>query len=321
MQPLYTTGAARIGGKLPVSEPDYTQYIPKNKLRRMDRLTRLGLHATHTALEEAGISTIDGVIMGVGQTSSSNMDGMLRKMIVQNEGLTNPTSFMNSLLSTATGQIALQLSCGGYTTTHSQRGFSVESALLDASLQLGAQPEMNVVVGGLDVVHDSYQQLSATYGHLTSNQVQDVERSVGEGAVAFVVTGQPSEKTTACIRRVYTAYVPETSTRSTAADPAQLLFADELPEVDLIVSGRPVGTEAQATYDCLLGTFPASIPVVNYKQDTGEFPTASAHGLHIAVTHLNDNEIGVDGNKMDRILVISNYGERYFSAILVTRPK
>jgi hypothetical protein len=280
----------------------------------MDRLTRLALHTTYAALEEADVSTVDGVIMGVGQTTSSTLDSMLRKMIEHQESLSNPTSFMNSLLSTAAGQIALQLACGGYTNTHSQRGFSVEGALLDASLQLGKQPDQNFVVGGLDVTHDSYQELSVNYGHFSSNAVTGVDRSVGEGAVTFVVTGQPTDHTTACIRRIYTAYIPETSENPTPVGPTQALFADELPAVDLILSGRPGGNEAQNIYNSLLANFEASIPVVNYKPDTGEFPTASAHGLHMAVQKLNDETV------INKILVINNYGERYYSAILVTRP-
>lgn len=313
MQPLYITGAARIGGSIPVSEPDYTRYIPKNKLRRLDRLTRLALHTTYTALEEAGASTADGVIMGVGQTTSSTLDGMLRKMIENQEGLTNPTNFMNSLLSTAAGQIALQLACGGYTNTHSQRGFSVEAALLDASLQLAGQSAQSVVVGGLDVTHDSYRELSSTYGHFSASTAAGVERRVGEGAATFVVTGRPNERATACVRQVYTAYIPEAAGCPATTDPKSLLFANDPPVVDLILSGRPVGNEAQQTYDCLLAGY-GDVPVVNYKPDTGEFPTASAHGLHIAVRRLNDE------TRVNRILVINNYGERYYSAMLVTRP-
>jgi hypothetical protein len=320
MQPLYTTGTARIGGALPVAEPDYARYIPKNKLRRMDRLTRLALHTAHSALEEAGVSMVDGVIMGVGQTTSSTLDSMLRKMIAQQEGLTNPTSFMNSLLSTAAGQIALQLACEGYTNTHSQRGFSVEAALLDASLQLGDNPGQSFVVGGLDVTHDSYEELSINYGHFSANKAMGVERRVGEGAATFVVTGLPTHRATACIRQVYTAYLPEASGSQTPADPAQALFANEFPAVDLILSGRPAGNEAQNIYDQLLAKFSANVPVINYKLDTGEFPTASAHGLHMAVQKLNDETVEGAETQTNRILIINNYGERYYSAILVTRP-
>ena len=320
MQPLYTTGTARIGGVLPVLEPDYTRYIPKNKLRRMDRLTRLALHTTCTALEEAGLSTVDGVIMGVGQTTSSTLDGMLRKLIVHQESLSNPTNFMNSLLSTAAGQISLQLVCVGYTNTHTQRGFSVEAALMDASLQLGEQPDQNFVVGGLDVTHDSYKELSANYGHFSSNSTTNVERNVGEGAATFVVTGRATDRATACIRHIYTAYIPEAPESPVAADLAQALFATEFPTVDLILSGRPTGNEAQNTYDRLLASCAANVPVINYKPDTGEFPTASAHGLHIAIQQLNDVGAEDNENRINRILVINNYGERYFSAILVTRP-
>jgi hypothetical protein len=286
----------------------------------MDRHTRFALHTTYAALENAGASSADGVILGVGQTTSETVDEMLRKMVTHQEGLTNPTVFMNSLLSTAAGQIALQLACGGYTNTHSQRGFSVEGALMDASLQLNQQPELSFVVGGLDVTHDSYHGLFTAYGHLSTSNKTNVQRKIGEGAAVFVVTGQPTDRSIACIRNVYTAYLPKTSEGAIATDPGQALFAADPPSVDLILSGRPTGNEAQHTYDRLLDSYSDKVPIVNYKPDTGEFPTASAHGLHIAIQQLINGENQGADNQIDRILVINNYGEHYYSAFLVTRP-
>ncbi|MEL7160096.1 MAG: beta-ketoacyl synthase N-terminal-like domain-containing protein, partial [Bacteroidota bacterium] len=274
MKPIYINGAARIGacptvatGPFPIAEPDYTQYVPKKKLRRMDRLTRFALHTTYAALEEADLTEIDGVIMGVGQTVSKIMDGMLRKMIDQQEGLTNPTSFMNSLLSTAAGQVALQLSCNGYTNTHSQRGFSLESALLDAAVFLDKNTERQLVVGGLDVTHESYAELADNYGHLAANSTEGIVRPVGEGAATFVVGAMPSPRTQACIREIYTAFLTETARREwSAIELGQTLFNGAPPTADLIISGRPLGNEAQELYADILSAFPSETPIIEYKR-------------------------------------------------------
>lgn len=330
MQPLYTNGAARIGaclttppaaGPASFEEPDYTRFLAKNKLRRLDRLSRFALHTTYAALAEAEQEEVNGVIMGVGQTTSKTLDTMLRKMIVQQEGLTNPTSFMNSLLSTAAGQIALQLSCSGYTNTHTQRGFSVESALLDASLQLRDNPDSNIVVGGLDVTHESYAELSQNYGHLGVDNRSGIDRPVGEGAATFVVSGRPDASTKACIREIYTAFLTEEAVSTNSSlDIQRTLFDGLPPAVDLIVSGRPAGNEAQRAYDQILAAYDQGIPIMTYKEKTGEFPTASAHGLYLAVQEIDKNRSDTSSTAVNRILVVNNYGERYLSALLVTRP-
>lgn len=328
MQAVYINGSARIGADLnhsiasdsaKIKEPDYTQYIDKRKLRRLDQLSRFGLHTTYAAMEEAGCEKIDGVIMGVGQTISQTIDGMLRKMIAQNEGLTNPTSFMNSLLSTAAGQIALQLKCNGYSNTHTQRGFSTEAALLDAALQLQMKPSQNIVVGGMDITHESYKGLSEKYGHFAVDTTTEVERSIGEGAAIFLVSGQKSDQTKACISEVYTAFLTEDAISNWSAKTLQeTLFGGDPPTVDMILSGRPKGNEAHKCYADILAAFDRSTPVLEYKTGIGEFPTASAHGLYLAVEKIAASNSGE--TPPERVLVINNFGERYLSAFLVTRP-
>lgn len=328
MQTLYINGAARIGAAFEAAkasspgeivEPDYTQYIPKRQLRRLDRASKFALHTTYAALEKAGRDAVDGVVLGVGQTISKTVDGMLRKLISHREEQTNPTNFMNSLLSTAAGQIALQLSCDGYTNTHTQRGFTVEAALLDASLQLCGNTGGSFLVGGVGEVHSSYTGLAGNYGHIGATLTSGVERPIGEGAAIFVVSGQPTAATKACLREIYTVYLTdETARESSARELQELLFADIVPEVDLVVSGRPAGSEAQGIYDRIMAPYEGSTPVVEYKQNIGEFPSAAAHGMYLGVNAIVNSPAN---NSISRVLVINNYGERYLSALLLTRPE
>ncbi|MEM9258530.1 MAG: beta-ketoacyl synthase N-terminal-like domain-containing protein, partial [Bacteroidota bacterium] len=258
MQTLYINGAARIGAAFEAAEaiapgqleePDYTRYIPKRQLRRLDRASKFALHTTYAALERAGCETVDGVVLGVGQTISETVDGMLRKLISHREEQTNPTSFMNSLLSTAAGQIALKLSCSGYTNTHTQRGFTVEAALLDASLQLHGNTGANFIVGGVGEIHPSYNGLAGNYGHIGAMLSAGVDGPVGEGAAIFVVSGKPNPTTKACLKEVYTVYLTDETARTSSSRELQdLLFTDALPEVNLVISGRPAGSEAQGIY-------------------------------------------------------------------------
>ncbi|MBC6996624.1 hypothetical protein QWY85_09090 [Neolewinella lacunae] len=326
MQALYINGSSRIGALLSApsfsglavaDEPDYTEYLPKNSLRRLDRMSKFGLYTTYAALAAAQCEQPAGIIMGVGQTVSQILDEMVRKMIDQQEGLTNPTSFMNSLLGTAAGQIALQLSCNGYTNTHTQRGFSVEAALMDAVLQLASCPEQEFVVGGLDVTHDSYVDLAKNYGHFASRSAPQVERQIAEGAVSMVVSGVPGAHSKACINGIYTIFLTDEAINNwSAKELKQALFNGAGPCVDLVLSGRPLGNEAQSIYDRVLTEYEGNTPISAFKERTGEFPTATAHGIYLAVESLSTQAAG----EVNSVLVINNFGDRYLSAILVTRP-
>jgi hypothetical protein len=197
----------------------------------------------------------------------------------------------------------------------------MESALLDAALQLQSTPTQNIIVGGLDVVsQEAYDGLSKNYGHLASSPSVKVNRAIGEGAVTFLVSGMPSTQTQACLRAVYTLFLTDAALQNWSERELQeTLFEGCFPKVDLIISGRPAGNEAQKSYNSILSAFNPDTPVIDYKPNIGEFPTASAHGLYLAIKELSSTRASTPISSPENVLVINNYGERYLSAYLVTR--
>ncbi len=292
-------------------EPDYGTYIARSSLRRMDRASRFGLYAAYAATDELVRPELDGIVMGIGQSFSGSDAKMLRTLKQHDEGMSNPTTFMNSLLSTAGGHVALQFGCSGYNNTFTQRGFTFESALLDVVGRLAENPGEQYLVTGVDSYCDDYPLLADTYGHVSA--AMKIRRQVGEGAAAFVVTARPHPDDLAYIEKLGTCFL--------AHGNAPLLRAlrEAIPvgeSPDLVLSGRPRLGEASATYDAVYGALPRGVPVVHYKEFCGEYMTASAYGLHLAGGLLaGETQLPDPGPPPRSVLLINSFGEHYFSLI------
>jgi hypothetical protein len=285
----------------------------------MDRMSRYGLYVAGECLAADPEQPIDGIIVGVGQTFAENPAKMLTDIVRNDEGLINPTSFMNSLLSTAAGQMALHWKCSGYTNTYTQRGFSFESALLDANVRLSENPTEHYLVAGIDIFNEDYLELATTYGHIGS-VAPHVDRQVGEGASGFLVSGRASSRSIAAVTGIETLFL--------GADPRyagtalkRCLDEEGWPLPDLVVSGQPRNQEAAAAYAALWSVLPPELPRVDYKPWSGEYPTAAGFGTWVATAILN-GELATDAvpPSPERILVINSYGERYFSFLYLQKP-
>jgi 3-oxoacyl-[acyl-carrier-protein] synthase II len=311
-----TLGADTVAAAV---DPDFERHIPKRSLRRMDRMSRYGLYVAGECLAADPEPPIDGVIVGVGQTFAENPAKMLTDIVRNDEGLINPTSFMNSLLSTAAGQMALHWQCSGYTNTYTQRGFSFESALLDASVRLDERPTERYLVAGIDIFNEDYLELATTYGHIGS-VASSVGRQIGEGASGFLVSGRPSSRSRAQVTAIETLFL---GAEPSYAGAALQRFQGEqgLPQPDLVVSGQPRNQEAAAAYAALWSVLPADLPRLDYKIWSGEYPTAAGFGTWVATAILN-GELATDATtpSPERILVINSYGERYFSFLYLQNP-
>ena len=166
-------------------EPDYRTLLDPKLLRRMSRIIRMGAAAALTCLREAGIATPDAIVTGTAYGCLEDTGLFLKSMIERNEAVLQPAAFIQSTHNTVGAQIALLLGCTGYNNTFVHRGFSFESALLDAVLLLADGEAETVLLGGVDEITETSRELLAGFG-------QYRRRFAGEGAAFFLLTGQPS---------------------------------------------------------------------------------------------------------------------------------
>ncbi|MBK8339517.1 MAG: hypothetical protein IPK99_05660 [Flavobacteriales bacterium] len=94
------------------------------------------------------------------------------------------------------GQIALSTGCTGYNFTYLHRGLSFTSALLDGFMQVGAEGQRNVLVGGAESITPDYYTVQKRTGLWKEPEVPSLSvlssrttgALCGEGAAFFVLT-------------------------------------------------------------------------------------------------------------------------------------
>jgi len=129
---------------------NYEQWIDSRQLRRMSNVMKFGVAAALMALKNAGVEKPDAIIAGTGLGCLQDTGTFLTQLVRENEGVLNPTPFMQSTHNTIASTIAIMLQCDGYNCTYTQNEFSFEHALIDAMLQLELKPDQKILVGGFD---------------------------------------------------------------------------------------------------------------------------------------------------------------------------
>lgn len=174
-----------------VTEPSYKEIIPPLMLRRMSKITRMGMGASLSVNKEI---EWEGISVGM---SLGNLNDTLRFMNQVNSaegGMIPPTHFIHSGHNTLSGQIALVLKNGNYNMTHVQGAHSFVRALEDACMLI-QEGKAHVLTGGCDEFVPELSVIAQRAG------LDDgvIER-IGEGTTFFHLSSEPSS-----IEVLYTA--------------------------------------------------------------------------------------------------------------------
>jgi 3-oxoacyl-(acyl-carrier-protein) synthase len=145
-------------GKYITKEPKYGDSIPKNILRRMGKVCRMGSRTALQTIEETDYK-FDSVIVGSGYGDMSQCYKFLDQVIAYDEGSLTPTNFVNASPNILAGTIALGETIRGYNSTHFQKGTAFYSALFDATIQIEFGTSEKILVGGSDEISDYYYRI------------------------------------------------------------------------------------------------------------------------------------------------------------------
>ncbi|MDH6343596.1 hypothetical protein M2480_002418 [Parabacteroides sp. PFB2-12] len=256
IHPPVSEPADRIPGtRLKAEEPDYKQLIPNaGARRRMSRIIRMGVAAATRCLQEAGEAwQPDAILTATGLGCLEDTEKFMNSFLDNDEGLLAPTAFIQSTFNTIGGQIALLLGNHGYNNTYVHRGFSLESALLDAALLLAEGKASRVLAGSIDELTDTLYAILARFGCWKNAMA-------GEGAAFFLLSDQPSAAS-----------------------------AVQLQAIDMISSPEKPG---EAYLHAFLKRYHAEEATIlypeEYKQYSGEYPTAMGFGLWYACHQMKE---------------------------------
>jgi 3-oxoacyl-[acyl-carrier-protein] synthase II len=299
--PAYIRSAAVISPQR--GEPDYRALLDPKLIRRMSRIIRMGAAAALTCLREAGIAAPDAIVTGTAYGCLEDTGLFLNSMIERNEEMLQPATFIQSTHNTVGAQIALLLQCTGYNNTFVHRGFSFESALLDAALLLADEEATTVLVGGIDEITAASYALLSRFGLY--------RRTIaGEGAAFFLLTSQPSPNDYARLDGVHTFYKPSTDTGVSRELLSFLQVHGLVPgNIDMLITGDNGDEKGDRVYRQISSLFPGK-PTSTYKQLSGEYPTSASFGLWMAAHQIRSG--------VGRVLLYNHYLGIYHSVYLLS---
>jgi hypothetical protein len=295
-------------------EPDYTGYIQPMQLRRMSKAVRMGIGASHICLEKTNL-TPDALSIGTAMGCLQDTELFLNKMVVQDEKMLTPTAFIQSTHNTVGGQIALLNKCYGHNMTYVHRGHSFEHAMVNAKLYLHYHKGQTVLTGAIDEVTEHYLALSQIGGCNTQNPVSTLplynNNIAGEGATFFMVN-EIAENALLKIKKIHLFTAENADAALEKLNKSPLVM-----QPDLLLLGASGNAASKDFYEGLQTSF-SNTPTAIFKHLSGDYPTASAYGLHcITEAVLGDYEplyfisTTTPSDNIKQALFINNYGEYY----------
>jgi 3-oxoacyl-[acyl-carrier-protein] synthase II len=332
--PFLTEPIEYTGNRFKCIEPDYAAYIDAKSLRRMSRIIKMGVAAAMECLQEAGDKEPGAIITGTALGCLEDTGLFLTSIIEQKEEMLQPTPFIQSTHNTVGSQIALLLKCHGYNNTFVHRGFSFESALLDAMMLLHEGEITTVLAGSIDEITDISHAILTRFGLYKRFPVPNLSlftsaskgSIAGEGAAYFLLASQPSASAYAQLNGVSTFYKPVDITE---IEQHVLSFLSshqiKMEDIDLVITGRSGDTKGDSVYKQLEGSVFKNKSLINYKHLSGEYSTSTSFALWLAANILKRGtvpEVTRHGNltedKLKRILVYNHNQNIHHSLLLVS---
>lgn len=321
---------------LEIQKPNYRDFINPKLLRRMSKIVRMGIVATKTALDEAGLEKPDAILTGTGMGCQADTEKFLNSMIENNEGLLTPTAFIQSTHNTVAGAIALGLKNHETNLTYVHRTFSFESALLDSILLFNEGKVRNILLGGFDEATeeswliktkiDFYKKESSKNRDLLS--YSQTGALAGEGSSFFIISDKKTINTSAEILGTEMFYRPENQ-EAIAQKISEFLGENSLSikDIDLVILGYNGDAEFDKIYANLEEGLLKENTTAYYKHLCGEYDTSSAFAMWLASGIIKENKVpdivlkrGNTGEKIRRVLIYNQFRNVNHSMILLSKP-
>jgi hypothetical protein len=301
-----------------INEPPYKDFIAPKELRRMSKILRNGIVAARLAMDESNCSHPDAILTGTGLGCAVDTEKFLISMVENQETLLTPTSFIQSTHNTLGGSIAIGLGCHNYNMTYVHRGFSFESALLDAQLMMDSGEIQNALVGGFDEMTDNHTHILRS-----SEQYHPLTGAVpGQGAGFFVLENQKKANSYAELLSIETLYKVPSEDVFQKID--AILKENGVDASKLLVLLGENGIQAeQAVYDGFKNAH-SEINTAAYKDLCGEYYTSTAFAMWMGAQMLAKQEIPAvvqaKNHQMDvleHVLIYNIFDQKETSLILM----
>jgi 3-oxoacyl-(acyl-carrier-protein) synthase len=293
--------------------------IPSAVSRKLGRAQKMVLLAAHEALQEFPLSSSGqdqaAVCLGTGFGELGETLLFLENLVRFEEREPKPTRFANSVHNSLASQVAINFGLKGENHTLTQGPISFELALWQAAVLLQTGRARHVLVCGVDELTPFLGFVGVECGFWSKDEtpdLQEIERAgnnhrpcPGEGAAAFVLGLRGAAPAKGLLPCLHTIKVQPLELRENQIiDPmAELKFVKDaladkgvsLGDLDLIILGANCSGQLETLYrpiiEIVFQDIRKEIGVISYKTLWGEFSTAPALGLGLAVDILRTGKI------------------------------
>lgn len=257
--------------------------LPPRLVRRLKRLPRLALSLAVAAHQDSGLEEKPAaVFMGTGWGALSETCDFLTRLADSREQFPSPTDFVGSVHNGPAGQVAILFGARGANITASGGDYSFEQALRSADLMLGS--DESCLVLGADEGHPVLSPLlDPSIGPATP---------LADGGGGFFLNR--NRKGAQCL-----VSLPFYASRAGGEGIAALLAAlgggaSLRNRYALLLVGIPAAArqEGEAQLAGFLARSGLAIPVIRYRELTGEFASASALAAVMAASFLAADRAG-----------------------------
>lgn len=316
-------------------EPEYKDYISRKYLRRMGRMVRMGVSAARKVLDGAQLDNPDAILVGTGMGCLRDTEEFLTSIYQSGENIASPNQFIQSTHNNVAAQIAIMLGCYNYNFTYVHRGFSFETALLDALLHIKEREakETNILVGASDELTDMYLQVTSKFNFWKPKRVDSMSQNgaqngyeQGEGAAFFVLSNVIKPNTVACLHGLQMVYKPKTESALESQLKAFLVQqAIRETDIDLVLVGFDGANDDKSLFQRVIHRTFSDHPMAGFKHLCGEYKTSGAFGLWLAAEIIQKQLIpdfiklnAHHSSSIRRVLICNNYNNANYTFSLLS---
>lgn len=268
---------------------EISSHLPARKVRRLKRFSRIALALAAAAQQDSGLAhSPHSVFMGSGWGALSETYDFLEKLRSSDEQFPSPIDFVGSVHNSAAGQIAIMHGATGANITSSGGDYSFEQALLAAETFLSTDKNANeAFVLAADEFHPQFSPL------LDASIEGDTIAADGGGGFHLCKKAIPGKiSVQLCL---YEQATENSSKQMIAALGGTQALQDKCA---MILAGIPAGQsgEGKRQLDDFMQASNLNTPVINYREFTGEFASASSVAAVVACHLLETSQIASDKN-------------------------
>ena len=267
-----------------LSEKEISRPLSTRAVRRLKRLSRMGLSLATAAFENAGNHKEPGsVFFGTGWGGLSETHDFLEALYETDERFSSPTDFMGSVHNATAGRIAVKYSAKGPNITTTGGDYSFEQALMSAHL-MTTETDKPVLIMGADEFHP---ELSGIF----DASVRKAETPSDGGGALLVGRGKPGSG----LKLEPLFYENANENPHVISSLVQCLGGTEKINLDFgaVFAGLPAASRimGRKQLDLFIQTAGFNGPVIDYRRYLGEFASASAVATVLAASLLKTGEI------------------------------